>query len=393
MRKFAFICLLISGFFSIVTAQSGRKIESTPTPTPARATEQISEAPVEEKTYSESTPVKPRAVVSSPSSETPVAKTPNAVVKSDKQTADEDGEALTVETNLITIPVSVFDRNGLYIPNLAQEDFKIFEDGAEQEIAYFGSAEKPFTVVLLLDTSPSTSYKIEEIQDAAIAFVNQLLPQDKVVVIEFDGNTHVLSPLSSDRKIITKGIRKADFGQGTSLYDSVRFSFRKFLNNIEGRKAIVLFTDGVDTTSIKAGYDDSLREAEEADAPIFPIYYDTFKDSELLTQRGMISDRGTTPAEYALGRQYLADLAAGTGGRVFSVEAGGGGLTRTFESIALELRRQYSIGYYPKDVGRSGQRKQIRVRVARPNLVIRARDSYIVGAAAKAQTATPVKNK
>ena len=97
----------------------------------------------------------------------------------------EGEDIVKVETNLVTIPVSVFDRNGLYIPGLLQKDFKIYEDGKEQDIAYFGTSDKPFTVVLLIDVSPSTSYRIEEIQQAARAFVDQLKPQDKVMVIEF----------------------------------------------------------------------------------------------------------------------------------------------------------------------------------------------------------------
>jgi Ca-activated chloride channel homolog len=391
MKKFALIWLLMTGIFSIVPAQSGRKIEQTPTPKPTPAAN--AEQPVEEKTYSESTPVKGRSTVPNLNGGAINSKpqTQGSIVQK-TDAAEDDGDVLTVETNLITIPVSVFDRNGLYIPNLAQTDFKIFEDGTEQEIAYFGTSEKPFTVVLLLDTSLSTSYQIEEIQEAAIAFVNQLKPQDKVMVVEFDGNTHVLSQLTSDRQLIYKGIRKADFGYGTSLYDSVQLSFRKYLKNIEGRKAIVLFTDGVDTTSTKSGYDSTLREAEEADALIFPIYYNTYSDNRLLEERGLISDRGTSPREYALGKKYLQELAAGTGGRVFSAEAGGSGLIRTFESIAEELRRQYSIGYYPSEVGQTGQRKQIRVRVNRPNLVVRARDSYVVGAAVK-PTPTPIPKK
>ncbi|NMV11907.1 VWA domain-containing protein, partial [Vibrio parahaemolyticus] len=105
-----------------------------------------------------------------------------------------------VETNLVMIPVSVFDRNGLYIPNLRQNDFKVFEDGKEQEIAYFGRSEVPFTVAILIDTSPSTAYKIDEIREAAKAFVDQLKPQDQVIVIEFDGNVHVLTERTSDRQ-------------------------------------------------------------------------------------------------------------------------------------------------------------------------------------------------
>ena len=89
---------------------------------------------------------------------------------------------------------------------------------------------------------------------------------------------------------------------------------------------------------------------------------------------------GTRPEDYALGRKYLEDLANATGGRVFRPEATPGGLTAAFEGIAEELKRQYNIGYVPKDEGRPGQRKLIKVRVNRPNLVIRARDSYVVGA-------------
>src|SRR6185295_1095056 len=102
--------------------------------------------------------------------------------------AKDDGEVLRVETNLITIPVSVYDRNGLYIPGLRQQEFKIFEDGVEQDIAYFGTQDKPFTVALLLDTSPSTQYTIDEIHSAADAFVDHLSPQDSVMVIEFNGD-------------------------------------------------------------------------------------------------------------------------------------------------------------------------------------------------------------
>ena len=89
---------------------------------------------------------------------------------------------------------------------------------------------------------------------------------------------------------------------------------------------------------------------------------------------------GTSSEEYALGRKYLEDLADATGGRVFRPESTPGGLTRAFEGIAEELRRQYNIGFVPIDEGKRGQRKQIKVRVNRPNLLLRARDSYIVGA-------------
>jgi VWFA-related protein len=324
------------------------------------------------------------------------SKTPPNAPQSAEVLSDSEDEAIKVETNLITIPVSVFDRNGLYIPDLGKDNFKIFEDGVEQPIEFFATTENPFTVVLLLDTSPSTEFKIEEIQEAAIAFVNLLKPHDKVMVVEFDANVHVLTEPTTDRALIYKGIRKADFGYGTSLYDSVDFTLRKRLSKIEGRKAVVLFTDGVDTTSTKVGYDSSLREAEEADATIFPIYYNTYFDQNrqsggIFTPFPVTLQRSTSQ-EYALGRQYLKDLADSTGGRVFNADNSAGGLMRTFESIAEELRRQYTIGYIPENPGQPGQRKSIKVRINRPKLVIRARDSYIVGQAEK-PAATPTKTK
>ncbi len=107
---------------------------------------------------------------------------------------------------------------------------------------------------------------------------------------------------------------------------------------------------------------------------------------------GVLGSQGNSSADYALGRKYLEDLSAVTGGRVFKAGSTNQDLIATFESIAEELRRQYNIGYYPSDTGQAGQRKQIKVRVNRPNLVIRARDSYIVGDMNKTQTTTSSKS-
>lgn len=395
MKRFIVICLVLLSFSVVASAQSGRKSEPSATPAPKQEGD--------EKQYSESNSDKSRMenmLRDMRGGEREAGSKTSVNSSKDEPEVTADGvEILKIDNTLITIPVSVFDRNGIYIPNLEQANFKIFEDGKEQKIAYFATTEKPFTVVLLLDVSPSTEYKINEIQDAAIAFVNQLKPQDSVMVIEFDQGFNTLTKATNDREKIYKAIRKADFGNGTSLYDAVDFTLRKRLNKIEGRKAIVLFTDGVDTTSDKKDYDGSLRQASEADAPIFPIYYNTFSRNSggVLSSLDVPTDfpnsrkkaaPGTTSEEYLTGKTYLEELAANTGGRVFQAESKSGGLTRAFEGIAEELRRQYSIGYYPQDVGRAGQRKQIKVRVNRPNLVIRARDSYIVGTNEKTETSS-----
>lgn len=387
MKRIAVAFLFVFCFLTTAFPQSGRKI-AAPAPTPA------SEA--KETGYSESAPYKPRSIYPPNWNEDKNSKSKNGgkpeiqQANAPKTTEAPDDDIIRIEANLVTIPVSVFDRSGIYIPGLRQENFQIFEEGKEQEITYFGTSDKPFTVILLLDTSPSTEYRIEEIQRAAKAFVRQLKEQDSVMVIEFDGNVHVLTEVTKDRERINRAIDKADIGGGTSLYDAVDFSLRKRLSKIEGRKAIVLFTDGVDTTSGKADYDSTLRQAEEADALIFPIQYNTFFDNRrnggvlsspfpFPSGGGILNPRGTRAEDYALGRQYLSDLATLTGGRVFRPEATPGGLTAAFEGIAEELRRQYNIGYYPEEEGKPGERRQIKVRVNRPNLIVRARDSYIVG--------------
>lgn len=352
-------------------AQSDRRTTPQATPSPA---------PVDPSSgYSESKSQNRRVRVE-PASESQSAANQSKVKKQNGSSSDE---IVRIETNLITIPVSVFDRDGLYIPGLGQSDFRIFEDGVEQEIAYFGTTDKPFTVALVLDTSQSTRYKIEEIRSAATAFVRNLNARDKVMVISFQREIRLLTKPTSDRNKIYDAIQKADFDYGTSLYDAVDYALRKHLSKIPGRKAVVLFTDGVDNESEKSTYETTLDFAEESDSLIFPIYYDTYLETkqDLSLNPSIFGDQpvGTTAEEYAVGRKYLEELAEATGGRVFRPESTPGGLSRAFEGIAEELRRQYNIGYVPKTEGKPGQRKQIKVRINRPNLVIRARDSYIVG--------------
>ncbi|MDQ3180550.1 MAG: VWA domain-containing protein, partial [Acidobacteriota bacterium] len=319
----------------------------------------------------------------------------------------EDDEVIRVETNLVTIPVSVIDRDGRFITGLQKPDFRIFENGVEQKIESFASIEQPFTVVLMLDVSPSTQYQINEIQDAAIAFVNQLRRDDKVVVVSFDENVRVLSPATNNRNVLRNAIQRVQFGDGTSLYEAVDRVINRELRQIIGRKAVVLFTDGVDTTSRRATYQSTIRATEEVDALFYPIRYDTsgyvggggtsYPYPRKRNGGGGLGDiigiilgggnvqigggggggsAGSSRAEYETGSRYLEELARNSGGRKFEAN---NDLDAAFSGIAEELRRQYSIGYYPETVGQKGTRKQIRVRVMRPNVVVRAKDSYVVG--------------
>src|ERR1700754_2593507 len=141
--------------------------------------------------------VRPRRAADAPAkAPTPLPKSTGTPAKREaqqEQTAEEVGEDDVVRINatLVTIPVSVLDRDGRFISGLRKEDFRIFEDGGEQQVAYFATTEEPFTVALVIDTSGSTRFKLEDIQEAAIAFLDQLRPDDKVVVISFDESVRV----------------------------------------------------------------------------------------------------------------------------------------------------------------------------------------------------------
>lgn len=377
--------MIVAGLmaFAAVFPQSGRRIKTQPTPAPETAVSV-------DDGYSESRSYKPVRIYP-----------PNYKRKKEKKREEPKEEAIepvgedviSIDATLVNIPVSVYNKNGLYISGLRREQFKVFEDGKEQEIAYFGAEDTPVTVVILLDTSGSTEYKIDDIRRAATAFVDELGPNDSVMVIEFASGVNVLTEPTTDRQKIYRAINRVDFGGGTSLYDAVEFALTKRIRKIEGRKAIILFTDGVDTTSLGASYGENIEDAEESDAVIFPIYYNTFLDAALggggvmsapfpIPSGGGIGNtrqRGTRPEDYALGKQYLEDIAAYTGGRVYKAGSSALALQSTFEAIAEELKRQYQLGYYPEDEGKTGQRKNIKVRVYRSNVIVRARDSYIVG--------------
>jgi Ca-activated chloride channel homolog len=318
-----------------------------------------------------------------------------------------EGDVIRVNTTLVTIPLSVMDRDGRYIPNLNKQDFRLWEDGIEQEVAYFSSVDKPFSVVMMIDTSGSMRFRLEDIQDAAIDFVNQLRPDDSVMVVSFDDDVRILSEFTNNRYQLRNAIQRTRTGEGTRLYDAVELVFNQRLSRVSGRKAIVLFTDGVDTTSRHGTYDRNIRDAEELDALVYPIQYDTYSDmqggvptwpggrspspADILAQilgglgggrrggsgrRGGGGPTGTSRSDYDVANRYLRDIAEKTGARQYQADTTQN-LSSAFSNIAEELRRQYSLGYYPKRPAQAVERRQIRVRVNQPNLAVRARDSYV----------------
>ena len=307
-----------------------------------------------------------------------------------------EGDVIRFDTALVTVPVTVMDRNGRYVPELHRDQFRLMENGVEQKIAYFATTDAPFSVVLLIDTSGSTDFRLKDIQDAAINFVGKLKPTDSVMVMSFDDRIDVQCKATTDRNVIEKAIRRTRTGGGTRLYDAVDEILRKQLQTIQGRKAVVLFTDGVDTTSHRASYDSTIRLAEESDSPIYSVDYDTSGFGggmgggiPLPGGRGRIlglplpspggipgSIPGSSPGDYRRAIAYLHALSNSTGGRFYSGDSMFG-IAQAFTWIAEELGRQYSLGYYPSTSGKDGERRQIKVNVTESDLVVKARDSYI----------------
>ncbi|HKP45790.1 MAG TPA: VWA domain-containing protein [Pyrinomonadaceae bacterium] len=226
--------------------------------------------------YGGQTPRRPRAKPT-PQAQKPAQPAPPPATPG----AEPAIETVKVDTNLVTVPVVVTDADAKNVAKLRQEDFIVAEDGKPQQIALFATTRLPVSVVLLIDTSASTRDKLTVIQAAAIAFVEKLEPGDHVKVISFDSHVSELSPFSNDRAVLRAAINKTAPGQGTKLYDAVELALAK-LRKLDGRKAIVMFTDGVDWRSDEASDYTTLRYLDEEGVTFYPIRYDTRAMSEAI---------------------------------------------------------------------------------------------------------------
>lgn len=288
------------------------------------------------------------------------------------------GDGVRLEANLVTVPTIVMDRDGRYITDLRKEDFQILEDGVEQKIAFFAPVEQPFTILFLLDTSSSMTPYSAGLAQAANALLRQLRPADQIIAASFYKWTDVLytgraSELHKDIKLRFQ--HGADCS--TMIYDVVDAALKR-MTKISGRKAIVLFSDGVGT-GFFASAKSNLRDAEEQDVSIYTVQFGTLRaEPPRFVSRKAYYQR----IEDIDG--YMRGLAQTTGGRHYQVESLSD-LGKTFGLVANELRRQYSLGYYPKNQLEVGQTRKIKVKVRLPDLAVRARDSYIVGPSQKSQ--------
>jgi hypothetical protein len=215
--------------------------------------------------------------------------------------AAQEIETIKTDTNLVTVPVIATSINGLYIGDLRKEEFTISEDGVLHEIAFFGKISAPFHVILLLDTSSSTKDNLRQIQNAAYAFVQQLQPADRVKIITFDDEVRDLNEFTSDRETLRVAINSARSGQGTKVYDAFATALNT-VRRIQGRKAIVVFSDGMDWFSDSATFDGTLRNLDEEGVIVYPIRYETRATTEALAREQAGQMTPTLPTRDVINR-------------------------------------------------------------------------------------------
>lgn len=239
-------------------------------------------------------PVKKPDVLLPPAVSTPTAEATPEPVAEPTPPVEEEPEVLKVTTNLVTVPIIAATIQGTYVPDLKQEELSITEDGVKQEVAFFATVSAPFHVVLLLDTSASTQAKLSLIRNAAIAFVEQLQPGDRVKVISFDDQVRDLNDFTNNRTALRNAINKTQPGKGTKVYDAVELALSS-IRRIQGRRAIVVFTDGVDWHSDRATYEGTLHGLDEDEVIVYPIRYETRAETEKIARAQAEEQGGGLP--------------------------------------------------------------------------------------------------
>jgi Ca-activated chloride channel family protein len=273
---------------------------------------------------------------------------------------------ITVGVELVNVLFSVTDDRGRFVSGLGPEDFVVEEDGELQEVLYFAREnELPLTLALLLDTSPSVRPVFEEEQRTAVAFLESILrPQDLSLLIGFDRLVTLVQDFTESPSLLAEAIYSLQIGSGTSVYDAVFLASEDKLRDEAGRKAIILISDGEDTTS-RVQLNEALIAAHQADAIVYSI------SNSLQRRRGFFGRRGPASGDI----QTLEELSEETGGAVFVLEAQDE-FDSIFAQIAEELRTQYSLGYVSTNPARDGKYREIQIRPRDRNLRVRARRGY-----------------
>jgi VWFA-related protein len=290
----------------------------------------------------------------------------------------DEGDVIRVDTELVTLNVSVVERTtSRGLKGLVKNDFKLFEDGVEQQIGHFEASNAPFNLVLLIDLSGSTKDKLELIKNAAQHFVDAARTEDSIAVITFAATPSLVSPLTNDRQALRRRIRAIETSQGdTKLYDSLNFAMTDALKDASRsrRNAVVVMSDGLDGTlpSVKGdgsamSYSEILSQIREFDGVLYSIWVDTEYVS--------LSDHDTQPEDFDAGHDRMAEMADAGGGLFYEV-AKLEDLAGAYEKVVADIGTVYSLAYRPTNEVRDGKWRAIRVKVLRPDAVPRGKSGY-----------------
>ena len=258
--------------------------------------------------------------------------------------------------------MTVVDADNRLVTDLTRDDFEVYDNGRLQEITIFDNEVRPFTVVVMLDTSVSMTDRLNDLNAGAEQFLMRLMPHDKATVGAFNDKIEFASTFTSNRDSLISALKRLDFSNMTRLYDAVHASLDE-LQNVEGRKVILLLTDGADFGS-KLGSGKALERARDGEVMIYGIGLET----EFFNGQMVVRSKPDS---------ILNRFANETGGGYFDLKKGAN-LNTAFTRVAQELRSQYLLGFSPAAL--DGKVHRLEVRVKRPGLKARSRRSYTASA-------------
>jgi len=280
-----------------------------------------------------------------------------------------DAQQPTFRSGSRVVPsyVTVTDESNRLVTDLSREDFEILDNGRPQELTIFDNEVRPISVVVMLDTSISMTNRLKDLNDGAEQFLLRLLPHDKATVGAFNDKIEFASGFTADRNSLISALKHLDFGNQTRLYDAVHASLDQ-LEKVDGRKVILLFTDGADFGS-RQGSGKALERARDGEVMIYGIGLET----EFFNGQSYVRSKPDS---------ILNRFANETGGGYFDLKKNAD-LNASFTRIAQELRSQYLLGFSPAAL--DGKVHKLEVRVKRPGLKTRSRRSYVASAEGTAE--------
>jgi len=298
------------------------------------------------------------------------------------------GAQMRVNVRLVNVVATVLDARGRGIPNLKVDDFVLEEDGTPQPITHFSQDQNiPVSVGILLDTSGSMDRKIRTAVEAVDRFSRRIQQNDEIFLLTFSGRTVLRQDFTDDREKISQALRHLNATGGTALYDALIDGLTKIRSGRHTKRAILLITDGQDTAST-AKLADVLQSIRQSDLLVYPVgisgltYSKDFNISEPGPLAALLpaqSSRAAQNKRDEVDLNVLRELAESSGGRAFllaeSLINRGGQIEKVLDTIADELRTQYTLGFYPSSPD-DGRYHSLRVRTRFGN-VVRARRGYL----------------